>query len=165
MRTLWTKLHRRWAAAQVVCSPGLLWLFLRVVGFSATVPLLMRIRLPALDRLLERRIASAAAAGGDGNEPEEIVRCVESALTVGAPLIRRGCLTRGLTLYYFLRRAGLDVVLCFGARWRDKQKEQLTGHCWLERGGKPFLEGEGCDRYADPIYRLPAAESVLANRG
>jgi hypothetical protein len=70
-----------------------------------------------------------------------------------------------LTLYYFLRRAGLDVVLCFGARWRDKQKEQLTGHCWLERGGKPFLECEGCDRYSDPIYRLPAAGSVLADRG
>ncbi len=165
MRNLWTKVRQRWAAIQVVCNSGLLRLFLRVAGFSATVPLLMRLRLPALDRLLERRISSAAAAGGDRHAPEDIVRCVETALAVGAPLIRPRCLTRGLTLYYFLRRAGLDVVLCFGARWRDERKEQLAGHCWLEKDGQPFLEGENLERYADPIYRLPAVESTVAHRG
>lgn len=149
-------------ALRQVGSSGLWWLFLRVVSFSAAVPVLMRLKLPLLDRLLERRFASATAAGGDANGPEEIVRCVDSALAVGAPLVRPGCLTRGLTLYYFLRRAGLEVTLCFGVRWRNGE---IAGHCWLEKGGEPFLERGSPERYAVPIYSLPAPPREAGGEG
>jgi hypothetical protein len=133
----------------------LAWLFLRVAAFAAAVPVLMRLKLAVLNRLLERRIASAAAARGDAARPEAVIRCVESAMTVGAPLIRPGCLTRGLTLYYFLRRAGLDVVLCFAAGWSNGR---FSGHCWLMKDGAPFLEdGDPRLRFV-PICSLPAPD-------
>ena len=146
-------------------SPGLAWYFLRVACFAAAVPILMRLKLPVLHRLLERRIASAAGAGGDSQGPGEIVRCVESALTVGAPLVRPGCLTRGLTLYYFLRRAGVDVTLRFGARRRNGELTEEAGHCWLEQGGEPFLESGNPHQYFVPIYSLPATRPQPARPG
>ena len=146
-------------------SPGLGWYFLRVACFAAAVPILMRLKLPVLHRLLERRIASAAGSEGDSPGPGEILRCVESALTVGAPLVRPGCLTRGLTLYYFLRCAGVDVTLRFGARRRNGELMEEAGHCWLERGGEPFLENGNPYRYSVPIYSLPAARPQPARPG
>jgi len=53
-------------------------------------------------------------------------------------LVRPGCLTRGITGYYILRRAGLDVALCFGmGPVRDPGG---AGHCWLVLNGEPVLE-------------------------
>ncbi len=165
MKTWWVRMHRKWMALRQLRSLGLGWFFLRVVFFAAAVPLLMRLKLPVLHSLLERRIAAAAKAGGDANGVGEIVRCVESALAVGPPLVHPGCLTRGLTLYYFLRRAGLDVTLCFGARWRDGQLTEEAGHCWLEKGGVPFLESGNPRQYSVPIYRLPAPPPRPAENG
>ena len=55
---------------------------------------------------------------------------------VGA-LALAGCLTRGVTLYYALRRAGDDVSLCFGV---GDDEGQVAGHCWLDRAGEAILE-------------------------
>jgi Transglutaminase-like superfamily len=156
MKIWLVRMRRKWIALRQLRSAGLGWYFLRVACFAAAVPILMRLKLPVLHRLLERRIASAAGAEGDSHGPGEIVRCVESALTVGTPLVRPGCLTRGLTLYYFLRRAGVDVTLRFGARWRNGELMEEAGHCWLEKGGAPFLENGNPYRYSVPIYSLPA---------
>jgi hypothetical protein len=146
-------------------SPGLGWYPLRVACFAASVPILMRLKLPVLHRLLERRIASAAGSEDDSRGPGEILRCVESALSVGAPLLRPGCLTRGLTLYYFLRRAGVDVTLRFGARRRDGELIAEAGHCWLEKGGEPFLESGNPYQYSVPIYSLPATRPPAGEAG
>jgi hypothetical protein len=140
------------------------WLFLRVLCFAAAVPLLMRLRLPVLDRWLEGRIGSARARGWDRTAPDDALQCLEAARLLGWPLVRPGCLTRGLTLYYFLRRAGMDITLCFGARVRDGELTQEVGHCWLEQGGKPMLER--LDPYASfvTIYSLPARERASGQR-
>ena len=146
-------------------SLGLGWYPVRVACFAAAVPILMRLKLPVLHRLLERRIASAAGTEGGSRGPGEILRCVESALALGTPLIRPGCLTRGLTLYYFLRRAGEDVTLRFGARWRNGEFIEEAGHCWLEKDGEPFLESGNPYQYSVPIYSLPAARPLAGEAG
>ena len=138
------------------------WLFLRILVFAAAVPVLMRLRLPRLNNLLERRIASAVASGGDQNRPEEILDCVESAIAIGSPILRKGCLTRGLTLYYFLRRAGLSVALCFGARSKQGELVEGPGHCWLEKDGQPLFERGNPYAYSVPIYRLPDKDETNA---
>lgn len=56
----------------------------------------------------------------------------------GGPLVRPGCLTRGITGYYLLRRAGLDVALCFGIG--PRHSAGVTGHCWIVLDGEPVLE-------------------------
>jgi hypothetical protein len=165
MKIWLARMRRKWTALRKLRSPGLGWYILRVACFAAAVPILMRLKLSVLHRLLERRIASAAGREHDSHEPGAILRCVESALALGTPLVRPGCLTRGLTLYYFLRRAGVDVTLRFGARWRDGEFMQGAGHCWLEKGGEPFLENGNPYRYSVPIYSLPAARPQPARPG
>ncbi len=125
--------------------------FLRALAFAASVPLLLRMKLPRLDAWLERRFSTAGhgRVSTENRDIREILRPVN--LAVG--LLRHRCLGRGLTRYYFLRRAGFEVVLCFGVRLVGGG---LTGHCWLEKAGVPFLEPGPAVRYSEPIYQMPS---------
>ncbi len=62
---------------------------------------------------------------------------VDAIIRRGQPVVRPGCLTRGITLYYALRRAGVDVALCFGV---GSDEGAVAGHCWLDLDGRPLLE-------------------------
>lgn len=123
-----------------------------VVGaFAATVPLMMRLPLPRLSALLtpsaRRRVPASAA------DVERLERIIDLAPRVARPLVRPGCLTRGVTLFWFLRRAGVDVELSFGL---DAQDGATEGHCWLSLDDEPFLERvDPRPRFAE-LYRLPA---------
>lgn len=125
-------------------------LLLRLAAFGATVPLLMRLPLPWLAALLTRRPRSARPSAA---EVERLDRLAALAPRVGRPLVRGGCLTRGVTLYRFLRRAGLDVELRFGLDPRDG--EGSDGHCWLTLDGEPFLEPRDPRPRFVELYRLP----------
>jgi len=153
------RLRKKWRALREFRNLSAGWFLTRVLVFAAAVPILMRLRLPALHGLLERRIASVAGVDRDRVPPAVILRYVESALTLGAPLVRSTCLTRGLTLYYFLRRAGVDVTLRFGARRAKEGLTQAPGHCWLEKDGEPMFENSDPLQYVVPIYSLPASPS------
>ena len=51
------------------------------------------------------------------------------------------CLRRSLTRYRFLRRAGLPLVLNFGARFQNGLPDRaVTGHAWLTLHGQPYAE-------------------------
>ena len=108
-------------------------LFFQVLFFAAAVPFLLRLKLSRVETLLEPRIPSSA----DRERLEQITGYVETAIRAGRPLVRPGCLTRGVTRYYFFRRNGLDVSLCFGM---GQIKEEFVGHCWLVKDGVPFME-------------------------
>ena len=129
-------------------------LFAYIAAFASSVPLLMRLPLPRLAALLNRpparRRPSAAAA-------QRLEALVALAPRVGHPVVRAGCLTRGVTLFWFLRRAGIDVELCFGLDPADG--DAADGHCWLVRDGRPFLErADPRWRFAE-IFRMPAART------
>ncbi|HYH45768.1 MAG TPA: lasso peptide biosynthesis B2 protein [Thermoanaerobaculia bacterium] len=114
----------------------------RVLAFAAVVPLLLRMKLPRLARWLEPAPPPSPSAVPPAVPPDTaavaaLVGRIDRLLAAGRPLVRRGCLTRGLTLYHFLRRAGADVALCFGI---GKQEGDLAGHCWIEHEGAPLAE-------------------------
>src|SRR5690349_16561068 len=92
-------------------TPDDVLLCLRIFLFASAVPALLRLEMPRLQSLLEPK---RPLSSPDPARVRKIVRYVDSLLRSGGPLVRLSCLTRGLTLYYFLRRAGLDVTLCFG---------------------------------------------------
>jgi hypothetical protein len=73
--------------------------------------------------------------------------------------VSNNCLTRGLTLCYFLRRAGLDVSLAFGM---GRIGGQLGGHCWLTLGGAPFLEEPDPKLLYAEFFTIPFDESSPA---
>jgi hypothetical protein len=126
-------------------------LFLRIFAFAAAVPYLLRLKLS--------KVADAIESGSDPSAVREdrvrkIAGYVEIAIRHGRPFVRPGCLTRGLTRYYFLRRAGLDVALCFGMGGLDKE---FMGHCWLVKDGEPFLEAEDPRPLYAEMYRISRA--------
>jgi hypothetical protein len=127
-------------------------LLLRVGAFAALVPGLMCLPLPRVAALLTRPPRHSRPSK---EEVERIERVMVLAPRVAWPLVRSGCLTRGVTLFWFLRRAGLDVELRFGL---DPANGAATeGHCWLCLDGEPFLEKrDPRPRFAE-LYRLPLA--------
>jgi hypothetical protein len=131
-----------------------IFLFFQVFLFAAVVPFLLRLKLSRVQALLEPRIPSPA-----GQERIELItEYVEMAIRAGRPLVRPGCLTRGVTRYYFFRRSGLDVSLCFGM---GHDKEEFIGHCWLVQDGVPFLE----PRDPRPLYAEMYRITATAHRG
>jgi hypothetical protein len=125
-------------------------LFLYLCAFASAVPLLMRLPLPRLASLITRppRYPSRPSP-----EVSRLARMIELAPRVVRPLVRTGCLTRGVTLFWFLRRAGLDVELRFGLEVDEHGASD--GHCWLALDGEPFLERvDPRPRFAE-VYRLP----------
>lgn len=163
MKISWANLHRRLAGLRELRGPAQWWLFLRVFLFAAAVPLLFRLKLSAISGWLERRTRTTDAAKPDPARVQQTIRCVELARTIGSPLVRPTCLTRGVTHYFFLRRAGLPVSLCFGAAMKNGVLIHQFGHCWLVKDGEPFLENSDPRRQFLPIYSLP--ESVRQRKG
>lgn len=110
---------------------------------ATLVPLLVRQDLHRLQRWLEppRPIAEDDRSAAQDTAQDTIVivgRRIDGVIRRGKPIIRPGCLTRGITGYYFLRRAGLDVALCFGMG--SARQASAVGHCWLVLDDEPLLE-------------------------
>src|SRR5579859_6507394 len=108
----------------------------------------MRLRLDRVRRLVSRPVPPHEP------NPESIahtVRLVDLMLRFSRPLIERGCVTRGLTLYYFLRELGVAVDLVFGA---GQVNHRFAAHCWLERDNEPWLEKTNPRNWFVPFYRF-----------
>jgi hypothetical protein len=110
-----------------------------VGAVACLAPALARLELGRLQRWLEPHRPSAPPRGREASLIiETIGRRVDRAQRRGKPFIRSDCLPRGITLYYFLRRAGLDVALCFGIG--SPLQQPVVGHCWLVFDDIPILE-------------------------
>lgn len=131
-------------------------LLLQIYLFVIAVPALLRLGLPRLAAILEPRRMPAAP---DEARAEAIVSATDRVLRSGRPFVRTGCLTRGLTLFYFLRRAGVDVALLFGVGEVDGDP---SGHCWIVKGGEPFLEPRDPRPHFTEVCRLSSGASIAA---
>jgi hypothetical protein len=125
-------------------------LIVEIAIFALTVPMLSRMRLDRLRRLLAPRHPPPAASM---QRALELATLVDRVLQRGRPLVRPGCMVRGLTRYFILRRVGFAVDLCFGIGGRG---DAVAGHCWLEADGQPFLEVEDPRLLFVEMYRFPA---------
>jgi hypothetical protein len=110
----------------------------RLAAMAVAAPLLVRAGLPRLQRWLEPVRTPAPIDPVDSVQIEDQMGAwVDGIIRRGHPFVRPGCLTRGVTLYYALRRAGDDVSLCFGV---GTDEGEVAGHCWLDKAGEPLLE-------------------------
>jgi hypothetical protein len=163
MRSWWSPLSRRWAVIQNVRRRGDTVLFVESFCVALVTPLLMRLPLSRLEALLEWTAAGVPRRAG--RSPDAVAATVLEMLQAGRPLLRSGCLTRGVTLYYSLRRAGVDVVLNFGMG-QVSGGDGFDGHCWLVLDGKPYLEPrDPCGTYVTmySFHRGIAAQHVPAS--
>jgi sugar phosphate isomerase/epimerase len=145
-----SSLRRRLAALRELRGAREIALFARVSVVAVCVPLLLRLPLPRVAAVLD--LASTRpppARPRSVDRLPELVRIAQQAL---GPLVRPGCLARGVTLFWFLRRADVEVELCFGV---DTLAAEPDGHCWLVAEGEPLFERvDPRTRFAE-TYRLP----------
>jgi hypothetical protein len=127
-------------------------LAVRILVVAALVPLLMRLRLSTVTAVVEPRRRRELDA-----DAELLVHQIDRVLRRGRPLTRPGCLTRGVTRLYFLRRAGVDVRLVFGV---GEAAGAARGHCWLVRDGEPYLEPTDPRPVFREIASIPAGSTV-----
>lgn len=165
MRNWCAIVERRWAIVRRQRGLARFWLFLRALVYALSVPLQVKLPWPRLNALLERRFPREGRTGTLTTTECDRVRCIQDALDFGRPLVRTSCLTRGMTLYYFLRRAGVGVTLCFGIRRRGRELTVERGHCWLELAGEPILERGDPHAGFLPICRLPLTGANEERRG
>ncbi len=134
----------------------------RVCLFAAfVVPFLLRRRIDRLAPLIEPSARSRARALPPlpAAAVDALVRRIHRLLLAGHPVIRSGCLTRGVTLYYFLRRAGAEVTLRFGMGEIDGS---FSGHCWLEQDGEPLVETQDPRPLFVEMFRIPSPPSTAS---
>jgi hypothetical protein len=114
-------------------SDGLL--RLRVITFAAVVPVIMRL---PIDRVARWITPSGGAAFEPSSEDvSRLVAKIDGWLLRSRPLVRSGCIVRGVTLFRFLRGAGADVRLRFGIGLFEGS---IAAHCWIEHRGEPVAE-------------------------
>lgn len=157
MKKYWFKAVEQLKVLRQVHSAADAFLFLRIFAFALIVPLLLHVK--------PNRLEAVLAAKRTGTRPnpvttQKITSYVDGALRLGHPLLRRGCLTRTLTLYYFLIRSGLDLQVSFGM---GKIQGAFLGHCWLEQDGEPFLEKQDPRPLFQPVYRFPRAVTLFGD--
>jgi Transglutaminase-like superfamily len=136
-------------------SLGDAWLLGRIILFALFLPFLLSRDLRSLARVIEpRRVPSPAPAP----TINKIARYADAVCA--SRLVRGECLVRGLTRYYFLRRAGLPVRLIFGM---GDINGRLEGHCWLVQEGRPFLESGNPERHFTRMLTFPLDEASRNN--
>ena len=112
--------------SMVQCGLALMVLIgaLRTIGFARTLRVVRR---------STRRVARA------GDVPLETAEAVAQRVAMVAGFFpgRARCLEQSLTLYYLLRRLGMEATFRLGV-----QPVSFAAHAWVEYGGEPVLEGE-----------------------
>jgi hypothetical protein len=96
----------------------------------------------ALAGPLPTALAAQTLAGTDLSMPPDTVRLLADAAALFERRSPLGlCLRRSLLRYHFLRRAGLPLVLNFGARFKAGVADrQVSGHAWVTLDGEPYYE-------------------------
>ena len=74
---------------------------------------------------------------------ERIAAAVARRLKHPHNMRRRACLREGLTLYHFLRLAGVPAVLQFGVYPPELDPGRMHAHCWVTVDGVPVSAPPG----------------------
>lgn len=122
--------HSRVLAVALIDGPQRR-LMIEALGLARELPARLEQPLPAALRAL------TPPAQSQGLSCDATRAIVDALCAFGAGRPLGICLRRSLLRYYFLRRAGLPVVIHFGAR---RQGQDVAGHAWLTLSGQPYHE-------------------------
>ena len=121
-------------------------LFMRILNLIAVLPAMLRfLSIPRLMKVLTPLGTTNFGKPFDDKDRDRIVKYTDYIQGRNFLMFKSTCLRRSLVLYHFLRRAGVNVQICFGVRYKGElQKEEfsreLEGHAWLLYKGEIFLE-------------------------
>ncbi len=110
-------------------------LFREMRDFARNLPAVLKSPLP----VAMQQITPMPHPPGGSEDAVRVLADLTALLDRRSPLGL--CLRRSLTRYHFLRRAGVPVVMRFGAKFvGGKPDREITGHAWLTLDGHPYHE-------------------------
>jgi hypothetical protein len=125
----------------------------RAFVVAVSTPILVRLDLGRLQRWLEPR--RKTSLGGDARAAATHVEWITNVVLHRARrIVRPGCMARGLTRYAVMRRADIDVVLCFGV---GRPKDDFEGHCWLTLDDEVLFEPSGSEESFTRVVGISGA--------
>ena len=125
-----------------------IWLFIQIFLLVTVLPFRLKflsLPLPRVMKTLAPRDFKICRNMDMEKLKGKIVKFTDYILGRNFFMYKSTCLKRSLVLYYFLRKSGINVHICFGVKYNDKlsdkeAKEKLEGHAWLLYQGDIFLE-------------------------
>lgn len=127
-------------------SPEDVLLFVRICSLVTVLPLLVKfLSIPRLMKIITpARQVSAIKCDNDGTR-DKIEKYTDYILGRNYWMFKQTCLKRSLILYYFLRKYGMNVSICFGVKYKKEisgsmKEKQMDGHAWLLYRGDIYLE-------------------------
>lgn len=148
------------------------WLFICIFFWATVLSLIVKfLSLPRTMQMITPSETHTYDSNNKKSDQEKIVKYTDYILNLNFWIYRATCLKRALLLYHFLKKIGINVVICFGVKFNENliskdKKENLDGHAWLLLDGEIFLEKNtemvrGYKiTYRFPIFR-PEAEHRL----
>ena len=97
-------------------------------------------KLCSLPRALELVSGGESESGEcvDREAPTKLARSIDLLLGADIFFLKPICWKRAAVLRRYLSRNGISTKIIFGVR--KESVDEVDGHAWLERDGKPFLE-------------------------
>ena len=127
-------------ARLVAREPGRALLALRMSAWVAALSLLVRlVPLPrALGLVAPGRLGPAPC--DPAAEQESLARLLDAVLASDFWVFTPTCWKRAPVLHRYLALEGIETRVLFGVRRGSAVGDALSGHAWLEAGGRPLLE-------------------------
>jgi hypothetical protein len=129
-------------------------LFQEMRRFMGGLPAALQKPLPAA---MNQLTPNPSVSGPQTSLPAETVRRLADLVALldrHSPLGL--CLRRSLLRYHFLRRAGVPLVVCFGARMMaDEPERKVAGHAWTTLDDRPYYEEDENWRNFTVMFRWP----------
>ncbi len=96
------------------------------------------------------------ATGSREGRPDDEARAMRRALDIAArhTLVRPTCLTRSVTLWWLLRRRGIESTVRIGVRTANGG---LEAHAWVERNGEVLNDSGDVGKQFAPFKGAPFA--------
>ncbi|HEX7317808.1 MAG TPA: lasso peptide biosynthesis B2 protein [Pyrinomonadaceae bacterium] len=127
------------AARLVVSEPGSALLAARMGAWVAALTLLLKfVPLPRAMSLLAPRPRARVAPTDAALVQDRLARLLDSVLAADFWVFTPTCWKRAPVLHRYLALRGIPTRVLFGVR--REGSDVLSGHAWLEAGGRPILE-------------------------
>jgi len=146
-------------------------LFMQMSSLVAALPAMLKLfSIPGLMKLLTPRLITNVNNIETDNVRDKIVAYADYILSRSFWLCKGTCLRRSLLLYHFLRRAGINVQICIGVRYKKDSTQEspskvLEGHAWLLYRGQIFLERQATmAREYRVTYCFPVADGTASGK-
>lgn len=119
-------------------------LMCRMAWWVSVLSIAVRLRpLPQALRMVSGSKVGLQDAEYDTKIADKLARAIDQLLSVNLLMFRPICWKRAAILHRYLSMKGITSRILFGVR--NNPSGEVTGHAWIESGGKPILESQPLD--------------------